>query len=105
MAYIPLDSESKTKGKAAIDVICNPLGKSGGSFIQQFLIGVTGSLGAFVCKCVYGHMLLYEYLICASKLSNKTELLIRFYGSQEHTTFLNLFHSTSNRTYFFKLIP
>ena len=34
------------KGKAAIDVVCNPLGKSGGSAIQQVMIIGFGSLAS-----------------------------------------------------------
>ncbi|KAK1571874.1 hypothetical protein Q3G72_024293 [Acer saccharum] len=44
MAYIPLDEDTKVKGKAVIDVVCNPLGKSGGALIQQFMIKSFGSL-------------------------------------------------------------
>lgn len=46
MAYIPLDQESKVKGKAAIDTVGARLGKAGGSSIQLGLITLFGSLTA-----------------------------------------------------------
>ena len=40
------DAPRAVQGKAAIDVVCNPLGKSGGSAIQQVMIIAFGSLSA-----------------------------------------------------------
>ncbi len=46
MAFVPLSSECKIKGKAAIDGVCNRLGKSGGSVIHQTLLLIFASLSA-----------------------------------------------------------
>ena len=47
MAFIPLDPESKIKGKAAIDVVGSRLGKSGAGWIQAILIDVFGAGSIF----------------------------------------------------------
>ena len=43
MSYIPLDQESKVKGKAAIDVVGSRLGKSGAAWVQILLISLAGT--------------------------------------------------------------
>ena len=46
MAFVPLTTECKLKGKAAIDGVCNRLGKSGGAVIHQSLLFIFVELSA-----------------------------------------------------------
>ena len=70
MAYIPLDQESKVKGKAAIDVLGSRIGKSGGSLIQQGLVFLFGNIisAAPVVGMIF-YSVLFGWIAAASKLS------------------------------------
>ena len=79
MSYIPLDEESKVKGKAAIDVLCSRLGKSGGSLIQQGLVFIFGNiLNASPAVAIIFYSVLFGWLSSANTLSGlfmaKTEM-------------------------------
>lgn len=63
IAFVPLDPESKMKGKAAIDGICSRLGKSGGSVIHQSLLLTFSTISAsapYVAAFLFGSIIIWS---------------------------------------------
>ncbi|NGX64130.1 MAG: ADP,ATP carrier protein 1 [Candidatus Anoxychlamydiales bacterium] len=84
MAYIPLDDVSKTKGKAAIDVLVCKFSKAGGAFLLQALIIIFGSIAAsvpYIALILFGVIAIW--IISASKLN---KLILNKTTSQEKVT-------------------
>ena len=64
--YITLDDESRTKGKAAVDVLGAQVGKTGGSFMQQGLLLWCGTLAALPALLI-GHTFIVVLWLWAVK--------------------------------------
>lgn len=76
MAFVPLSQESKIKGKAAIDGICNRLGKAGGSVIHFSLLITMGSFIAsapYVCALLMGAIAIWMYAV--KKVGNQFSIM------------------------------
>ncbi len=71
MTYIPLDQESKVKGKAAIDVVGSRLGKAGGSLIQQalFFIGPLAVITPYIAGIIF--IIIFAWIVAAYKLGDE----------------------------------
>lgn len=79
MAYIPIDNELKTKGKAAVDVVGARLGKSGGAFIISTLTFLfpTHQLTDFVPGLlVFYLIIIVVWCLAVRGLSREYEALI-----------------------------
>merc|ERR1712151_551398 len=71
IAYIPLDEETRVKGKAAIDTLCSRLGKGGSAFIQQMLLLVFRDIiGASPAIALIFYSVVLIWILAVNKLSD-----------------------------------
>lgn len=66
MAFVPLSAEGKLKGKAAIDGVCNRLGKSGGSVVHQSLLLTFSTITAsapYVAGCLLAVIVFWIFAV------------------------------------------
>ena len=71
MTYIPLDQESKVKGKAAVDVVAARFGKAGGSLMQQglFTIGPLAVVTPYIAGILF--VIISLWIVATSLLSKE----------------------------------
>ena len=76
LVFVPLDSEQKYKGKAAIELLVSRLGKSGSAFFQQFLILSLGSLSGAIPWLAGAFILVISLWFAAVKQLNNHYLFL-----------------------------
>jgi AAA family ATP:ADP antiporter len=90
MTYIPLDEESKVKGKAAIDIVGARLGKAGSSIIQQglFMIApltvMTPYIGVLVA--VFVAIWLFAIVKLNKEFGSRTNAKITYKDQEESSS-------------------
>ncbi len=87
MSFIPLDHESKLKGKAAIDGVGSRLGKSGGSLIHQGLLMILVTLaGITPYVAVILFAVIVVWIIAVRSLGHQFNALVEEQTQKQKTS-------------------
>lgn len=86
MAYIPLDQESKVKGKAAIDVVGGRLGKSGGGIILQIVLVFGAIADNLPVLLFFVAVIVGAWLVSVVSLNKQYHQKLREVGEEEQAT-------------------
>jgi AAA family ATP:ADP antiporter len=85
MAYIPLDLESKVKGKAAIDVVGARLGKSGGGVILQVILMFGPIASSLPILLMFVGVVVFAWIVSVFSLNTRYQEKLREQEAEEST--------------------